>query len=433
MIDMLALIAKFQAQNLMTRINEHSIARDWSRGRWDSTDRTRDNLLPKPTDVAGQDAFNRLQRQVQSAGPRALRAKLDAAIGTINWGGDNPNQIDAKLSALELDALAEKLATDALITGIAAVIASTPIDGQPAEISRLSGYLEPILKPGNVDRITGLFQCWQELQGNKPVWIVRVYDFDELEMREWRNLGHPGALAGTPTITANASMPRVFVPYMDDDGLVLGEFVIALPRLKALYATEFRLLRVEELAAFPRLLLKGDVKVENAGSPASILRASKDGGDAKFLEPGNMEQLRHQRSSRREDLRDDLALPGGFLGNDSPSGEALREANTRYYQASRKLAQQISRLLSNVVRDYSVLEDVTDPPNVVVNPNYEFMRDLVVQNTLALHGAGLIPLAIATREIQVFFPGWADEDMEAFIASREGVVDPASVQALLGG
>lgn len=435
MVNMLALIAKFQSQNLKTRIAEHNTARDWARGRWDGNDTTRDDLVPppRPGDTAGEQAWKRLRKQLQSAGPRALRAKLDAAIGTVNWGGDNKDNIDAHLKTLDLEQLAERLATDVTITGIAAVLASVPAEGSEPKLTRLSGYLEPITDPDDIDSITGLFQAWP-VSNPRLTWTVRVYDFIELEMREWTGLTDPSHVGRSPSrIIPNASMPRVLIPQIDD-GLVLGEFVIALPRLQALYATEFRLTRVEEIAAFPRLFLKGKVEVENAGSPASILRGGVD-SDAHFLEPGNIEQLRAQRSTRREDLRDDLALPGGFLGNDSPSGEALREANTRYYQSSRKLAQNISKLLTQGIADYCALLNMaaTETPEAVVNPNYEYMRETISSTILAEYAAGVIPLAIVARELQVFHPTWTDEELESFIATREGVVDPASVAALLGG
>lgn len=429
-----ALIAKFQNLNLMRRITEHETARDWASGRWDGSDKSRDDLVPRPTDNAGIVAWERLRLQLQSAGPRALRAKLDAAIGSVTWGGDNTQNIDARLTSLDLDALAERLARDVTITGIAAVIANQHHEGAEPKLTRLSGYLEPITDDEDVDEITGLFQAWQTLKGRKPVWMVRIYDFKQQTMTEWANLSNPGSLTKNPTaIIENASMPRLLVPNIDD-GLVLGEFVVSLPRLKALYATEFRLLRVEEIAAFPRLFLRGEVKVENPGSPASVLRGDKD-SDAKFLEPGNLEQLRQQRGIKREDLRDDLALPGGFLGNDSPSGEALREANTRYYQSSRRLAVNISRLLTQGILDYCVLIDIpaNNAPPVVVSLNYEYLREIIMAGLTQAFAAGIIPLSVAAREAQVFFPTWMDEDMEAFISSREGVVDPASVQALLGG
>jgi hypothetical protein len=427
-IDFPALIAKFQLQNLLTRIQEHETARNWAMGRWDGLDKSRDALMPRPIDQAGRDAWDRLMRQLQSAGPRALSARLDAAIGSVTWGGDDPQNIDSRLAALDLDALAERLAVDVCVTGIAAVIASQAVEGGEPKLTRLSGYLEPITAPENVDELAGLYQTWQTMKRGKLVYTVRVYDFEALEMREWSSLSSPMQLGKNPdVIIANASMPRVLVPRMDD-GLVLGEFVTALPRLKALYATEFRLLRVEEIAAFPRLFLRGEVKVENPGSPASIMRGASDGSDAKFLEPGNMEQLRDQRQSRREDLRDELSLPGGFAGNDTPSGEALRELNTRYYQSARKLAQNISRLLSQVIQDFAVLSDMPadQAPPVQISPNYEFMRELISSTVLAEFQSGLLPLAVACRELQVFHPTWTDEELEAFVASKSANAPPVT-------
>jgi hypothetical protein len=411
--DLSEIMRRLELESVKKRYRELREARQWADG---TIEVLAGELLPAPIDVQGAEAWARLTKTLQSAAPRALTTKVNAAVGDVTWGGDG-EQPDAKLEALDLRSLARAVVTDLIVGGIAAANAITDVRNRENRITRLTGLIEPITDEFDRDRVTGLYQVCQYLRSGRLEWDVWVYDFEQEERRYWRGLTNPTDLALAPVVTEGIPMPRYQIAGADEDGYPMGELLASVPLFRSLWATEARLARVEELAAYPSLFLKGSVKVDKAG-PAIVWRSDDTSADAKWMEPGDMEQLRLQRALKLERIRDDLALPGGFLGNDSPSGEALREANIRFRQSSENLALLASKLLTDAVADYAALESVQPVP-VVVTPSNEYARTERITDLINLKKESMLPARVIATELQPYYPTWDDEQLEEWVTAKE--------------
>lgn len=431
------------------RIVESEITHDIAQGTW----RPRDNyLLPGAYNDARKRAYTRALRQMQTLGPRAMHTKSDAILGAITWSGED-DAIDETLKSLDLMTFARKVIPSLVVDGIAAGMAHTTEAGD-ARITRLGGYLQPYTNEYDMDQIDGLYQAWStsvfttekltsgardsDFDTNDSNytkayrWTVRIYDWsdgeDNATIREWRNLSNPTMLGQNPIVIENAPVPRLAVMQTTNDGLPIGELLQAAPSLMALWKTEANLTLVEELAAFPMLAVKGTGNLEAIG-PAEPIALDAD-GDAYWMEPGNLNELRAQRAIRAERIREDLALPGGFLGNDSPSGEAFKEANIRFRQNARGYAEAIGDLLTRLVADYAALTNV-QPETVHVTPTAEYDFAEKAQWTIALYEKGVIPLNVAAREIQSYYGHWDDEELNDWIERQTATVSVADLRTAL--
>ena len=454
MISIAELIKRHQLRNLTTRVEEVDHALDLSHGLYVPAD---GDLLPRPANRNRRQAWDRALRQMQTLGPRVMETKLNAIVGDVTWGGKD-DELDDDLMALDTRALANGFAHQYIVTGITGGYAHNDERGF-ARISRLGGYLEPYTHPDNVDVINGIYQAWQVTRDNidrtrnafddnasvryLSRWMVRVYDWSdsaegECVMRQWDNLTDPTKLANAPdSEDAAHPRPRYRIRTMSQDGLPIGELLMAMPQMKALWATEARLVLSEELAAFPMLKAFGPVNTGNDdGSDAPTVGASEvwtGGSEAtlEWMQPGNLEELRLQRTLRLDRIRDDLALPGGFLGRDSPSGEALKEANVRFRQNSEGYARDISGLLSELVEDFAVLTGST-PATVAVIPSQAYDETSRVSAILQLYQANLLPLGVAATAIQPFYPQWSDDELTAWVADQTARVTLSDFDALAG-
>ena len=452
MIDLNTSIARDQLMAIYDRIIESEITHDIAQGTWRPRE---DYLLPAAYNQARKRAYTRALRQMQTLGPRIMHTKTDAILGSINWSG-NDQEIDEALRSLDLMNFARKSINNLIIDGIAAGMAHTMEDGT-TRITRLGGYLQPYTNEYDMDQIDGLYQAWSTsiftseklTSGTRESdfdtndtnftrtyrWTVRIYDWSDGEnnatIREWRNLNNPTLLGTPPTTIENAPVPRLAQMTTTNDGLPIGEMLQAAPSLMALWKTEANLTLVEELAAFPMLAIKGTGDLEAIG-PAEPIALDSD-GDAYWMEPGNLDQLRAQRGIRMERLREDLALPGGFLGSDSPSGEAFKEANIRFRQNARGYAEALSSLLTELVADYAALIG-TQPEVVHVTPTDEYDNfGEKAQWTISLYEKGIIPLDVAAREMQAYYGHWDDEELQAWITRQTATVSADDLRAALNG
>ena len=427
MIDITDNVVRAALASIESRARGHAEAYDWATGRLTAPPT---ELLPPAQTAEGRLELQRIWRQSQTLGPRILDRLVWGTLGEVGWGGEG-GKIDAALEGLQLDMLAQRLLLDLLIGGMAAAWAYLDARDNTPRVSRLGGYLQPLTDPDDVDRVVAIYQAWQSQDARSTSWTVRIYDIEERVMREWRRIRAPTSLAAPPTEYPNIHPPRYRMLHLGDDGLPQGPLAAALPVLKAEYAQQMRVARVAEQSAWPVLAIRGQIDVGKRG-PARVLQLS-EGGDARYLDPGDLSQLQSHHDRILERLREDLSLPGGFLGRQTPSGEALREANLKFIQACSSYARLLSGLLTETVADYAELVGISNPPNVSVIINREFDRESRITSVLQLYREGLIPLSVAVNEVSVYLPTWSDEEVAAWVDKNERTLTPDDLARALGG
>jgi len=428
MVDVTDNVVRAALASVEARAAQHAEAYDWALGRLTSPPV---ELLPPAQTLEGRMELQRIWRQSQTLGPRILDRIVWGTIGEVNWGGEG-GEVDAALEALELGQLAQRLLVDLLVGGMAAAWAYVDARTGRPRVSRLSGYLQPLTDPDDVDRVVAIYQAWQSADvRQRHRWNVRIYDLEDATLREWLGVRSPTSLAAPPVEYPNITPPRYAMLHLGDDGLPQGPVAAALPVLKAELAQQMRIYRVAEQSAWPVLAIRGQINTAERG-PSRVLQLSDTGG-AEYLRPGDLSQLEGLHDRTLERLREDLSLPGGFLGRQTPSGEALREANLKFVQACSSYARLLSRLLTGVVADYAALAGVRNPPQVSVIVNREFDRSQRIADVLALYREGLIPLSVAVNEISVYMPTWSDEEVAAWIEKNERTVTPDDLARVLGG
>jgi len=422
MIDLRELIARLQLHAVATRISEFEEAWEIAQGLFEPAP----GFLTPPLGNApeSREAWARALRRVRAYGPRVLATLVNAAVGDVNWGGQS-KKLDELIDEQDLLRLARQMARDYYVGGVAAGYAYQPEKGPP-RIGRITGYIEPYTSPMDADVVTGLYQAKQVNTTAGLRYWVRVWDLAVFQVREWQGLYSPTDLARPPTRVLEGLTPRFAFYDLTPEGLAWSPFLWAVPLFRDLMASELFLARVEEYAAYPIPRFGADTE------PQQIAPGLPVQGEFEWSAPGSLTELREQRDVKLERLRDAMALPGGFLGNDSPSGEALREANIRFYQEAQATAKTLSTLLTDLVADLAEIVGA-EPVEVVVLPNRDYIREQVVSNAVLLYEKGLIPLAVAAREIQPFVPTWSDEELNEWIEANKDVVTPGDVARLLGG
>jgi hypothetical protein len=416
-------IVRAQLQAVGERLRETELAWDIALGLYRPSP---GDITPMPTSEAGLETFERAVRRIGSYGPRVLTTILNAAVGDVNWGGDS-RRLDRYLSLQSLYSLARALAGDYLVAGVAAGYVYSP-DGERLRIGRIRGYVQAYLDPDDSDRVFGLYQVAWGIEATPqptPVYRVRVWDLETREALVWDRLNDPTALARFPDRVVSGVLPR-FRFYVMEDGVPLSPFIQNIPLFLDLIASDLYLARVEELAAYPIPVFDRETKPQYIGPGLPIQ------GEFRWERPGDLGELRAQRQVKLERLRDAFALPSSFLGNDSPSGEALREANVRFYQQVQSIAAVLSELLTELVADYAWAIG-EEPVPVVVSPNQIGKDAEKLQTITLLYEKGLIPLRVAARELQPFLPTWSDAELEEWVRHQEGIATPQVVARLLGG
>lgn len=385
-------------------------------------------LLPGTSTDAGAEALLRFARMAKSIAPRILRLKRYGTIGSINWGDGDPTfdatldgQTHAALDAFPLNKLGRKAVEQDLIAGMMVGIA-IPNGNGGARVQPLGGYVEPLAEDDDVDSVWGIFQAW--IPAGSTRWSARVYNLETRELFEYQNLDRPSAIGIVPEPTANAPMPVFEIVDTDLDGLPRGEFAESLPLFKSEWSSQVRGDRAEESTAFSQLVIKGMVENGvNERGPTRAIRLPTD-GDAKYLDPPSLEQIHAHHDRKLERLQKDHALPGGFLGRQTPSGEALREANQSFIADCAARAKRISSYLTRLVADYGEIVGLPEPPQVSVTINREFERASVVEQTVLLVREGLLEFGEAVRTISVYYPTWKSADVEAYILAQREIVPP---------
>jgi hypothetical protein len=412
------------AHGLPTRYDRHADTLEWLTSTF-TTQPT--DLVPKPEGEEGSTALARLVRMVNSLGPRVAKIKRDGTIGDITWGGES-NQVDDAIRALDLDDFTGRLFDRAFALGIAGVV---PLDDDGPRLARLGGHVETILDPFDVDVTLGLLQVQVEKRSQATVsYRMRVWDLTEPEtmLREWITTS-PTRLDGDGK-PVPAPTPHWIVTATAPDGRPIGEFQQSLPSIKSEWATQLRGDRVEESTAFPQAVIKGEVPDAEKRGPTRIIEVS-EGGDYKYVIPGDLTGMHNHHDRKLERIRDDLSLPGGALGGQTPSGEALREANQKFIASCRNYARLLTRLLTGAVGDYLALLGLPPVP-ISVDVNREFEKAERVRFIIDLYREQLIEFGAAVRSVSVYVPTWSDAEVEEFITQQTRVVTPDELRAALG-
>lgn len=427
MINLDAEYIRAYLRDVAHRIERAATVLDWAHGQ--QTLISDEIIPPFPADSRARERaeadWDRYKAQIQGLGPRILKSKRNGAIGEVNWGGDNV-QLDERLEALDLRELARKAFDNLVANGISAAWAYIDEDTNEPRIQVLGGYLEPIYAEGDPDgQPIGLFQAMQDPAHRQVRYRVRIYDFHERSIREWRGLQQAAFLAREPDrLWEQTSQPRVVVFDTNQDGRPVGELDQALELLKGEVATQLRILRVADAQAFSLLYMIGVWDKPFELGATTILRGHSDQGgaaDAGRIEAGDMQALFTLHDRVMERLRADLMLPIASIGEGGwPSGEALQQANIAYVSSSTDYANLMSTLLTDVVRDYSVLAGRREAPEVSVTINREQMRQVISMQVREDWRAGMIPLRAAVLRLAPYYPEWASEEIEAFLAREEG-------------
>lgn len=426
MIDLQSAYWRAYLDGANQRIQHAADTLDWAHGQQHLTSTTL--IPPFPTDptarAAAQADWNRYKQHLQSLGPRILKTKRTGAIGTINWGGRN-NDLDERLQALDLRTVARNAFDPLCANGITAAWAYRHEDTNEARIQALGGYLEPIYPDDDpTSDPIGLYQVTQDPGSTKVRYRVRVYDFAERSIREWRDLSDPTNLEPIDPQWVNTSVPRVAVYDTNHDGYPVGELAQALNVLRAEVGVQARIMRVADAQAYGILTLAGQWEAAAEMGATTVLKAPESDARASRIEPASMESLFILHDRTMERLRSDLSLPIASIGGGTwPSGEALQQANIAFIGSSSDYAHLITTLLTGVVSDYCDLEGIPDAPPVSVSINREQMRGVVSNQVREDFTRGIISLRAAAVAISAYYPDWTDDEIEAFVTESERPVD----------
>jgi hypothetical protein len=410
--------------DVTNRITSAANALDWAHGK-----QTLDNADLVPPFPSDSDAYaealkdwNRYKQQVQSLGPRALKAKRMGAVGDVNWGGRDAGGIDDKLARLNLRALARTAFDPLCVNGITAGMAYLDEDTRENRVQILGGFLEPFYREDDpTSAPIGLYQVTQDPGSFRVRYRVRVYDFAERSIREWRDLDDPTKLDGPHDEEwLNTSVPRVATFDTDQDGYPVGELAQCLTILASEVADQLRILRVADTQAWGILALAGDWDTDTEMGATTILRSTEASSTASRIEPASLEPLFQKHDRTMERLRGDLSLPIASIGGGQwPSGEALHQANIAYISSSSDYATILSEFLTALTRDFAELESVPEEsaPPVTISISREQMRNVVSKQAREDYQAGIISLRMAVTNVAPYYPNATDDDIELFLGA----------------
>lgn len=387
-----------------------------------------EELVPKfRAGSEGEAAYYRFIKRVQSVGPRALRTKRSGAIGAINWGGES-GSLDAKLESLDLSNLAQQSLKMLFCTGSSAAWAYKSKASNKETMQHLGGFTLPLYHEGEEGgEIIGIYQC---IKGSTTElrYTIRIYDFEDKTIKEWRNRVTPTEMFAAPQDTLeNQPMPHIVTADVSQDGWPISELATALPILKEEVSNQLSIMRNNEAHIHPILALMGKFSEVTKLGPNTILKSHEPNSKAERIEGADFTQLFKQHDRTLERVRQDLAMPAGFNGSDIPSGEALTQANTAYLSSIIEYSERVSKLLTMVVEDYAGLVSAKPAP-VTVTINREAVREIISKQARDDYGAGIISLRAATVSVAAYYPDWTSDQVEEFLAIEEAKPpeDPAA-------
>jgi hypothetical protein len=423
-VDIDTLVKRARLQQVTSRAFDLDRLRDMLDGTFDPT--TGDFTPPFKPGSARYAAWQRAIKTTSTVVPLIINKSLAGIdFNSITWSDAEANkeEVDERVAGLALPGLGRILATDYRLTGVAAAMASTPLidDDQygPPSVSVLQGVNIPYSDPRDPTTITGWYRAIQYVTDDgKLRWWVEVYDFVSPEVtvhRVWEKLTSPTDLAGRPDQEFESKARPRFAYYgIQPDGMPTSPLLANMGRILGLYASELRLATSEELAAFPMMYTKGKVELDSVG-PAEVA-AMDPNGDVGWLDPGSLDELRSQVMLKRDIVREVFNLPGGALGgSQTPSGEALEEANRGFLQETHATAAAVKQVLEAVVNDYLALHNLPAVSiHVPIDRSYTSEKLLnVVEKGIDL---GAVPTAVAARAFQMLIGDlYSDEELREFV------------------
>ena len=430
-MDIGTLVKRARLQNIMDRATDLDTLRAMLTGEYEP--RLSWFMPPFKIGTARHAAWNRAVRTTSTTVPVIIGKSIAGVdFGSLTWGdaNANPEGVDDALALVNLNALARDLAVEFRIAGVAAVMAHTPMrDGHATEpvLRMLHGLNVPYADARDPSRITGWYHAIEyscEEADGELRWWVEVYDWegipdgDPITHRVWKSLRDPTALGHSPDDEyQSTARPRFMIAGSAPDGMPVSPLVANMGRILGLYATELRLATTEELSAFPMLLTKGDADVDAVG-PAETIAVSEQ-GDARWMDPGKLDELREQVRLRRDQVREAFNLPGGALGAQTPSGEALKEANRGFMQETRALTDALSALMTSVTHDYLNLLEL-QPVDVSVSIDREYTTGTLLEVIEKGMDLGLVPKSVAARAFQTFIGNdYSDDELAEFLEEEE--------------
>ena len=435
-MDIQHLVKRARLQRITQRARDLDHIREMHAGTYEPPN----GLIAPPfkTGTARALAWTRALRNVNTTVPVIITKSLAGIdFGGITWGDAtrNPDGVDDALALVNLPTLARDLATELKISGVAACIAHTPLntDGraQAPTIQTLHGLNIPYTDPKDPTRITGWYRAIEYVyQDGRLRWWVEVYDWEgipdgePITHRVWRALHDPTELGASPDDEfQSTARPRYAIHAVANDGMPTSPILQNHGRIMGLYATELRLVASEEVAAFPMLLTRGNVEFDSIG-PAEVIAAAASSamegeGTAEWMDPGDLGELREQVALRRDQVREAFSLPGGSLGGQTPSGEALREANRGFMQETRAIANQLGKTATAVANDYLTLLGLQSVQvEVPIDREYESIYQLETLKAAADYNA--VPAAVVARVFQRYLgDAYSDDELAAFIEEQE--------------
>lgn len=436
MIDLKSAYVRAVLQGVTARVAQAAEALDWADGLQvlNADDLTRP--LRTPDD---QKAFTQLARQIQGMGPRAIAHKRSSTIGSINWGGDDPNGIDARIDDLDLQRLASTALKSLVAVGAAGVLPYQPEGGQP-RLQNMGGYLEPLYAE---DDVNGHAIAWLQVlseDGNK--FRLRVYEPDLNDptygvITEWRKARNAYEIGNHPSDVWEAQvMPTFVLVDTAQDGTPLGELSQALPVLRGEVAQQLRILRASQANAWPIRWAVGDWDLQSEVSALDILVADSPGSQIGVLDAPALEGMVVLHDRILERLRGDLKLPISSITTGTfPSGEALDQANAISISTASQYAGLLARLLSGGVRGFALLLGIPEEkaPPVSVSINREQTRRLITEQVRLDYRDGLVSFRAAVLTVAQYYPHWSDEEVEEFITEQTARVSVDDFNAFVTG
>ena len=430
MIDTKSDYVKGYLEHLRARVALTSEALSWVEG--EPTLDPKELVPPFTEKSEAALAFERYAKQSQSLGPRALRIRRQGMIGSITWS-KVPPRVNDLLDALPLRRLARDLAKDVLTNGIAALwpyVRARPGaaegDGGAPTIQRIAGHLELLWNEDDVGgEPAGLLQVVGNAatyRGKGVRYDVRIWDFEDRQLRVWKELDAPGNLAEPPDETypragETLEMPAVGWAELSQDGYPLGELKTALPLLKQEIGQAIRVLRTSDAHGYPIFTLAGGFETPSRLGANVVLRAKDASARAERVAPADLGPLFEEADRVQDRLRTDLLLPI-TTGGQIPSGEALVQANASYNNASDDGARLLSDLETAGARGYLRLLgiEVDAAFRVTVKPDRELKRMSIAMQVREDFRAGIINREIALGELEQFYPNLDTETLEDWLA-----------------